>query len=51
MMDQVIIYIHAGVIKTSFGQTLSWEYLSYVGKHQINWTIPTDILYGERKNR
>lgn len=38
----------AGVIKTSFGQTLSWEYLSYVRKHQINWTIPTDILYGEK---
>ena len=38
----------AGVIETSFGQTLSWEYLSYVRKHPINWTIPTDILYGEK---
>ena len=38
----------AGVIEISFGQTLSWEYLSYVRKHPINWTIPTDILYGEK---
>ena len=37
-----------GVTTTSFGQTLSWEYLSYVRKHPINWTIPTDILYGEK---
>ena len=38
----------AGVIKTSFGQTLSWEYLSYVRATPINWTIPTSILYGEK---
>ena len=34
-------------IPTSFGETLSWEYLSYVREHPINWGIPTSILYGE----
>ena len=24
---------------------LSWEYLSYVREHPINWSIPTEILY------
>ncbi|MBR1752664.1 MAG: alpha/beta hydrolase, partial [Ruminococcus sp.] len=35
-----------GEIKTSFGETLSWEYLCYVRKHPIKWDIPTEILYG-----
>lgn len=35
-----------GEIETSFGQTLSWEYLSYVRSHPIEWTVPTHILYG-----
>ena len=35
------------VIKTSFGETLSWEYLSYVRTHPITWNIPTNILYAE----
>lgn len=35
-----------GVIQTSFGQELSWEYLSYVRKHPIEWHAPTHILYG-----
>ena len=39
-----------GEIETSFGQTLSWEYLSYVRKHPINWTVPTRILYGGKDN-
>lgn len=39
-----------GVIETSFGQTLSWEYLSYVRNHPIDWTVPTHILYGSRDN-
>lgn len=34
-------------IPTSFGETLSWEYLCYVRKHPITWKIATDILYGE----
>ena len=36
-----------GVIKTCFGQTLSWEYLSYVREHPLDWHIPTHILYGK----
>ena len=35
------------VITTSFGETLSWEYLSYVRIHPITWNIPTNILYAE----
>ena len=35
------------VIKTSFGETLSWEYFSYVRTHPITWNIPTNILYAE----
>ena len=33
-------------ITTAFGETLSWEYLCYVRKHPIKWSIPTCILYG-----
>lgn len=33
-------------IPTEFGETLSWEYLCYVRKHPIAWSIPTCILYG-----
>lgn len=36
-----------GMIQTDFGQTLSWEYLTYVKKHPItNWKHSTYILYG-----
>ena len=35
-------------INTSFGETLSWDYLTYVRKHPIKWNIPTHILYGEK---
>ena len=38
--------IEFGEIETSFGETLSWEYLCYVRKHPIKWDIPTEILYG-----
>ncbi len=34
-----------GEIPTDLGETLSWEYLSYVRKNPINWTAPTEILY------
>ena len=34
-------------IATSFGETLSWEYLTYVRNNPIVWNIPTDILYAE----
>lgn len=39
----------AGEIATSFGQTLSWQYLSYVRRHPIHdWQGQTYILYGEQ---
>ncbi len=37
-------------IETSFGETLSWEYLCYVREHPIDWCVRTDILYGEKDN-
>ena len=37
-------------IETPFGETLSWEYLSYVRKNPIQWNIPTGILYAEKDN-
>lgn len=37
-----------GHIDTAFGETLSWEYLSWVRKHPISWNIPTRILYGSK---
>jgi len=37
-----------GVIRTDFGEELSWEYLSYVREHPLRWTAPTEILYGSR---
>ena len=39
-----------GEIPTSFGETLSWEYLCYVRRHPIRWDVPTCILYGDRDN-
>ena len=35
-----------GVIPTSFGEDLSWKYLTYVRTHPISWNVPTKILYG-----
>jgi len=37
-----------GVIPTSFGEDLSWEYLCYVREHPVSWAVPTRILYGSR---
>ena len=37
-------------VETEFGETLSWEYLSYVKNHPIRWSVPTFILYGEKDN-
>lgn len=38
-------------IPTDFGQTLSWEYLSYIREHRIEkWMVPTEILYGTQDN-
>ena len=39
------------VIPTTFGQTLTWEYWSYVLANPVNeWNIPTKILYGGKDN-
>ena len=37
-------------IPTAFGETLSWNYLTYVREHPISWHVPTRILYGEHDN-
>lgn len=37
-------------ISTEFGETLSWEYLCYVRKHPVKWSVPTYILYGDKDN-
>ena len=37
-------------IETSFGETLSWEYLSYVRGNPVYWDMPTEILYGKKDN-
>ena len=39
-----------GVIPTSFGEDLSWDYLCYVREHPVQWRVPTDILYGRNDN-
>jgi pimeloyl-ACP methyl ester carboxylesterase len=39
-----------GTIQTDFGETLSWQYLSYVRNHPIDWKVPTEILYGGNDN-
>jgi len=35
-------------IPTTFGETLSWEYLCYVKARPVVWTVPTNILYGAK---
>lgn len=37
-----------GTIQTAQGQELSWEYLTWVRRHPIKWSAPTEILYGSR---
>jgi len=34
------------ILETAFGETLSWEYLSWVRAHPVVWQAPTSILYG-----
>lgn len=36
------------VVDTPFGESLSWEYLSYVRAHPITWKVPSSILYGKK---
>ena len=38
------------IIKTDFGEDLSWEYLEYARNNPITWNVPTVILYGEHDN-
>ena len=38
------------IIRTSFGENLSWEYLCYVRTHPIKWNAPTAVLYGSKDN-
>lgn len=35
-------------IETPFGERLSLNYLRYVREHPLVWTVPTEILYGEK---
>ena len=37
-----------GTIPTRFGETLSWNYYTYVCEHPVEWKVPTEILYGGR---
>jgi len=39
-----------GIVHTDFGEDLSWEYLCYVRKHPIKWSVLTDVLYGSKDN-
>jgi uncharacterized protein len=40
-----------GEIQTNFGETLSWQYLTWVREHKISgWSCPTSILYAGRDN-
>ena len=36
-----------GVIATSFGEYLSWDWLCYVRGHPVRWNVQTEILYGK----
>lgn len=39
-----------GTVETALGEMLSWDYLRYIRSHPIHWTVPTEILYGEKDN-
>ena len=39
-----------GVITTTSGEELFWDYLCYVREHPVRWTAPTRILYGSQDN-
>ena len=39
-----------GVIPNEYGDDLSWEYLTYVREHPVDWDVPTEILYGDQDN-
>ncbi len=35
-----------GTLLTPWGETLTWDYLTYVRNHPVTWNAPTHILYG-----
>lgn len=37
----------AGTVETESGDTLSWDYLSWVRRNPIKWNTPTSILYAQ----
>ncbi|MDO4536935.1 MAG: alpha/beta hydrolase [Coriobacteriales bacterium] len=37
-----------GSVRTDFGEDLSWEYLCFARQHPVDWSVPTDILYGSK---
>lgn len=39
-----------GSIETTFGETLSWQYLTYVRDNKRSWKVKTYILYGSTDN-
>ncbi len=39
-----------GTVETTFGETLSWKYLSYIRNSPFSWNVPTEILYGTHDN-
>ena len=39
-----------GIISTSFGEDLSWEYLCFVRENPVKWNVPTSILCGSKDN-
>ena len=36
------------MIKTDFGEVLSWDYLCDVRAHPLRWQVPTEILWGSQ---
>lgn len=36
------------LIQTSFDEPLSWDYLTYIRDHPINFSQHIEILYGEK---
>ena len=39
-----------GTVITKSGETLSWDYLTYVRENPVNWSGPAEILYGSGDN-
>ena len=40
----------AGEIPTTFGETLSWQYLCWVREHPYQWNVSTEVLYADQDN-